>query len=387
MREVVRQWVTCGLAIPVAWARPQESPDWLLLDRIDERSTQSLDPSLGVLNRLGARSELRVVVLISSLASTVETEPTVDESEVVAQPLPASATVLQTIQSIYDDINRNFGPGEVPFILVVIPPSRDRTGPLATGEDMHSTLTRTVPWRDIFVVAPEDAPDPGLGNEVSTISDPAVAHALPPSLDRPVSWEEVKERVLGRICVHCHMNDHERDPGPGHVGGFGWPAAGLRMRTYESLVSGMPCADPLEAPRGGAPVAVGTLAGERCSVLVPRLEGGVPPLLEVMLLRHDEEPRDRVAPAHDHARPSFASARPGMPMGLPSIPDDEIALVRAWIEQGCVGPVAVTGMPGIPDGYLVPDGPIERNRGCEVRAPSPERPSWASQPPPAFWHD
>jgi hypothetical protein len=27
-----------------------------------------------------------------------------------------------------------------------------------------------------------------------------------------------------------------------------------------------------------------------------------------------------------------------MPMGLPSIPDDELALLRAWIEQGCVGP-------------------------------------------------
>lgn len=134
-------------------------------------------------------------------------------------------------------------------------------------------------------------------------------------------------------------------------------------------------------------MAVGSIVGERCSVLQPRVPGGVPPLLEVMLLRHDEEVRDRVAPMRDHERPRFASPRPGMPMGLPSIPDEEIALVRAWIEQGCVGPAAVTGMPGIPDGYLVPDGPIARNRGCEVRAPEVERPAWASQPPPAFWHD
>jgi cbb3-type cytochrome oxidase cytochrome c subunit len=213
------------------------------------------------------------------------------------------------------------------------------------------------------------------------------AHALPPALTRTVSWEEVKEGVLGRICVHCHMNDHERDPGPGHVGGYGWPAAGLRMRTYESLVSGMPCEDPLLAPRGVAPVAPGTIQGERCSVLEPREPGGIPPLLAVMLLRHDEEVRDRVRPLHDHERPAFASDRPGMPMGLPSIPDEEIALVRAWIEQGCVGPVGVTGMPGIPDGFLVPDGPIAENRGCGVRAPSVERPEWASHPPPAFWHD
>jgi mono/diheme cytochrome c family protein len=212
-------------------------------------------------------------------------------------------------------------------------------------------------------------------------------HALPPALDRAVSWEEVKERVLGRICVHCHMNDHERDPGPGHVGGYGWPAAGLRMRTYEALVSGMPCDDPLAAPLGAPPVAAGSFTGPRCSVLEAREPGGVPPLLEVMLLRHDEEVRDRVAPLHDHARPGFASPRPGMPMGLPSIPDEEIALVRAWIEQGCVGPQAVTGMPGIPDGYLVPDGPIAVNRGCQVRAPAEERPAWASHPPPAFWRD
>ncbi|GAB4110570.1 MAG: hypothetical protein OHK0013_46450 [Sandaracinaceae bacterium] len=212
-------------------------------------------------------------------------------------------------------------------------------------------------------------------------------HALPPPVDRPVGWAEVKERVLGRICVHCHMNDHERDPGPGHVGGFGWPAAGLRMRTYEMLVAGMPCADPLASPEGAAPVAPGSFAGPYCSVLEPREPGGIPPLLEVMLLRHDEAPRDHVAPMHDHDRPPFASERPGMPMGLPAIPDEEIALVRAWIEQGCPGPETVTGMPGIPDGYLVPDGPITVNRGCGVRAPAAQRPAWASHPPPAFWRE
>ncbi|MBN8617210.1 MAG: c-type cytochrome [Deltaproteobacteria bacterium] len=248
--------------------------------------------------------------------------------------------------------------------------------PETTMPNLHLTSEEATLLRDwIWHVDPELEPTPAPST-----------HALPPALDRPVSWEEVKERVLGRICVHCHMNDHERDPGPGHVGGYGWPAAGLRMRTYESLVSGMPCADPLLAPRGGGPVPVGTIEGERCSVLEPRDEGGIPPLLAVMLLRHDEEPRDRVRPMHDHARAPFVSQRPGMPMGLPSIPDDELALVRAWIEQGCVGPAEISGMPGIPDGFLVPDGPIAVNRGCEVRPPASERPAWATQPPPAFWH-
>ena len=249
--------------------------------------------------------------------------------------------------------------------------------PSTAMPNLHLSAREATLLRDwLWHVDPELEPTP-----------PPSAHPLPPALDRTVGWEEVKERVLGRICVHCHMNDHERDPGPGHVGGFGWPAAGLRMRTYEALVAGMPCEDPLLEPRGVGPVSPGAIAGERCSVLEPREAGGVPPLLSVMLLRHDEEVRDRVRPLHDHARPHFASERPGMPMGLPSIPDDELALVRAWIEQGCVGPVGVSGMPGIPDGFLVPDGPIAENRGCRVRAPSVDRPEWASHPPPAFWHD
>jgi hypothetical protein len=110
----------------------------------------------------------------------------------------------------------------------------------------------------------------------------------------------------------------------------------------------------------------------------------MPLLLQVMLMRRDEERRDHVLPFHDHERPHYADHEPGMPMGLPSIPDEEIALVRTWIEQGCVGPAAVTGMPGITDGLLVPDGPIEPNRGCEVRAPAAERPAWSAQPPPEW---
>ena len=118
--------------------------------------------------------------------------------------------------------------------------------PETTMPNLHLSGEEATLLRDwIWHVDPELEPTPAPST-----------HALPAALDRPVSWEEVKERVLGRICVHCHMNDHERDPGPGHVGGYGWPAAGLRMRTYESLVSGMPCADPLLAPRGGGAVPV-----------------------------------------------------------------------------------------------------------------------------------
>ena len=137
------------------------------------------------------------------------------------------------------------------------------------------------------------------------------------------------------------------------------------------LVAGMPCPDD---------------PSTRCSVLEPREPGGVPPIIEAMMRRRHEELRDFVPAMHDHERPDYpdASVLPGMPMGLPHIPDEEVALVRTWIAQGCPGPTEVTGMPGITDGFLVPDGPIEVNTGCGVRAPSEERPEWSTHPAPPW---
>lgn len=205
--------------------------------------------------------------------------------------------------------------------------------------------------------------DPEL-DDAPTVRRPSA----PPPVDRPVGWAEVKAKVLGRICVHCHMNSHERDLGPGHEGGFGWPGSELAMRTYETLVYG----------------ALDRTTGERYSVLEPREEGQLPPLIEVMLDRRVEEFRDRVEAFEDYERPHHPETAPGMPMGLPSIPDDEIAIVRGWIAAGCPGPTEVTGMPGIDDGFLVPDGPIAKNEGCELRAPSEDRPEWSTQPPPEW---
>jgi cbb3-type cytochrome oxidase cytochrome c subunit len=235
--------------------------------------------------------------------------------------------------------------------------------PTTSMPNMHLSRAEAETIRDfLWFVDPRLEPTPAI-----------TTASLPPALDRPVGWAEVKERVLGRICVHCHMNDHERDPGPGNIGGYGWPAAGLRMRTYEMLVSGVPC-EP------GSPGEV----GGRCSVLAPRTPGGVPLILESMLRRRAEEPRDLIPAGHEHAPADYpdASILPGMPMGLPHIPDDELAILRTWIERGCPGPTEVTGMPGITDGFLVPDGPIEDNAGCEVRLPSTTRPEWSTHPPP-----
>ncbi len=198
-------------------------------------------------------------------------------------------------------------------------------------------------------------------------ADPALAAAPPPPsleppalLARPVPYEEMKERVLGRVCVHCHMNDHEKDPGPGNRGGLGFRGQELQLRTYEALVSGYVDA-----------------TGKRVSALVPRPGERAAPLVLAMLRRRLEARRDQIAPFADHALPPYPKdGLRGMPLGLPTMRDEEIALLATWIAQGCKGPANVSGTPGVYDGYLVPDGPIARNEGCELRAPDKKRPAW-----------
>ena len=73
----------------------------------------------------------------------------------------------------------------------------------------------------------------------------------------------------------------------------------------------------------------------------------------------------------------FGEGRLGMPLGLPAMTDEQFGILRAWIEQGCPGPTKVTGRPDKDDGFLVPDGPIKKNKGCELRAPADPPPKWA----------
>jgi mono/diheme cytochrome c family protein len=179
-----------------------------------------------------------------------------------------------------------------------------------------------------------------------------VTSVMPKLLMRKVSYGEMKEKVLGKVCVHCHMNSYEKDPGPGNLGGLGYAGAGLMMRTYESLVSGALSSD-----------------GRRYSVLQPRSGEMIAPILQAMLRRRVEEARDHVEAFADHVRPAYPVAQPGMPLGLPSMNDEELALLATWIAQGCKGPDAASGKSGVNDGYLVPDGPIDKNYGCELREP------------------
>jgi len=252
--------------------------------------------------------------------------------------------------------------------------------PAALAPNLRFVRDRTHPevlldWvRDPQLLAPGTLmPPTGLSRDEALVlrdfllwGDPALDKAplpepqMPPAAARPVSYEEMKERVLGNVCVHCHMNDYEKDTGPGNTGGFGYQGIKLAMRTYETLVGG----------------AVDE-QGKRYSVLVPRPGESSPPILTAMLRRRHEEARDHLEPGHDRERAPYPKTPPGMPMGLPSMSDEQFGLLRAWIEQGCVGPEKVTGKAGVNDGYLVPDGPIRKNKGCELRGLETPRPAWA----------
>ncbi|MES2639805.1 MAG: c-type cytochrome [Myxococcota bacterium] len=127
---------------------------------------------------------------------------------------------------------------------------------------------------------------------------PAAPAALP-VVTRPVTYAEVEEKVFGKICIHCHMDpaQNEGRAGPGNAGGFGWPATGIELQNIASV----------------------------------REHG--PAIVDALLRRRDEAARDVVRPGEAPAtitRP----VKPGMPLGLPPIPDADIALVRAWYAQG-----------------------------------------------------
>ena len=130
-------------------------------------------------------------------------------------------------------------------------------------------------------------------------SDAPKVGADPKPTSEPVTYAQVEERVFGKICVHCHMDpaQNEGRAGPGNAGGFGWKATGIELQTMDGIR------------------AVADRIGPS------------------LLRRRHEMRRDFVGPGIKPAsleRPE----RPGMPLGLPPIPDEDISLVLGWIEQG-----------------------------------------------------
>lgn len=107
-------------------------------------------------------------------------------------------------------------------------------------------------------------------------------------VDQPVGWDEVYRRVFSRTCIHCHSDGSETfargDGGPGSTGGFGY--AGKKLHFSDEDV-----------------------AWSFRSRIVEHLE----------------------------ARQREWAGRPsdtlGMPLGLPPVSAQELALVRAWANQ------------------------------------------------------
>lgn len=134
--------------------------------------------------------------------------------------------------------------------------------------------------------------------DVSAPAQPAGA-ALPAPVDRPVAWAEVEAEVFGKICVHCHMDPAQNGGrrGPGNAGGFGWQPTGIELQTWEGVVA---VADRIP---------------------------------DALLRRRQEAARDVVHPGFAPAE-VVRPERPGMPLGLPPLTDEQTALVLAWIAQG-----------------------------------------------------
>ena len=156
-------------------------------------------------------------------------------------------------------------------------------------------------------VAVQDAAD--LAELIFTTPlDPPAKRSVPsrlPLLTRKVGYDEVAEKLLHKICWHCHSQpDYARgDGGPGNTGGFGFAPRKLDLSSYESIASGY-----LDDK------------GERRS-LFTNGPSGEPILLEVLLARQKEHAGQR------------ARVR-GMPLGLPPVSPELIQLVESWIAAG-----------------------------------------------------
>lgn len=137
----------------------------------------------------------------------------------------------------------------------------------------------------------------------------------------PVRYEDVDARVFRKVCWHCHSNADfaDGDGGPGNTGGFGFKGVGLSLASYEEVMNGSIGPD-----------------GEYRSIF-RKGASGEPVLLEVLKRRVHENARDFVKPLEDGRastlEPADDSPR-GMPLGLPALEPDDIALVEAWIAAG-----------------------------------------------------
>ncbi len=149
-----------------------------------------------------------------------------------------------------------------------------------------------------------------------SLSEPSRAPEPVARVERDVFYEEVEERVLRRSCYHCHADPDFSmgDEGPGNEGGFGFLGVGLNLANYEGVAGG--------AYPGGLSVQ-NSLFAERERLPIFDIDApAASRLLRALRARRIEEQGGTVPGVR------------GMPLGLPALAEEEIALVEAWITQG-----------------------------------------------------
>lgn len=155
------------------------------------------------------------------------------------------------------------------------------------------------------------------------LADPGPAVAAAPALTaadlaplgRPVHFAEVR-RVFARSCIHCHAHTNSMTA----TANLGFRRLGLDLSSREGVLAGSIGPD-----------------GARRSI-VDSAPGRVPILLERLLLRHAESPRDLQRVFRDPLGPGLrrtpSTALVGMPLGLPPLSLGELRVVATWIGQG-----------------------------------------------------
>lgn len=186
--------------------------------------------------------------------------------------------------------------------------ARDRLRPaaLVAWLDDPARIKADAAMPDIAMSAQEvaDVAAYVLTAELAPVETAPVPERLP-VLGRAVRYDEVHDRVFGKICRHCHSGpDVVGGGGPGYSGGFGFDGRKLDLSKYEGIHAGSLGDD-----------------GERRSLFEPT-DDGTPRLVAHLWARHAEAAGQPV----DGVR--------GMPLGLPPLPLEDIQLVETWIAQG-----------------------------------------------------
>lgn len=162
----------------------------------------------------------------------------------------------------------------------------------ATMPNLGLDAASALALRDYVVLANPDESLPGA-------APAAPARTADPPNPATPRWDDVETRVFGKICIHCHMDPKQNEgrAGPGNAGGFGWPATGIELQTYEGVVANK----------------------DR--------------ILAALARRNVEDPRDFVKPGQVPAKVKRPE-KPGMPLGQPALPAADQALVQAWFAAG-----------------------------------------------------